>query len=148
MQPHYLASCLVRLQKQRGSVFQKRPQPDLIVPAHRVLSVAQGEDSVDGTVSQQMLLQFFYKKYTQPSIRGTALLILTSNPPHTTASPTALLPDSSGQLELSFGLGKQGESLLSGPQSKPPFSWFSRGTPRAFRPFHQLPFKSQPTVAF
>ena len=72
-QLNHLNGCLICFQKKRGSVFKKRPQSDLVVPADGVLRVPQGEDSVNGTVSQQVFFQFLYRKQTV-SVRETALL--------------------------------------------------------------------------
>lgn len=48
---------LIGFQKQSGSGLEESPQFDLVLPAHRELAVSQSEDLIDGSFTEQVILQ-------------------------------------------------------------------------------------------
>lgn len=58
--PTDLWCCLVGLEQQSRSGLEESPQLDLVLPADGELAVAQGEDLIDGTITQQIVLQFLW----------------------------------------------------------------------------------------
>lgn len=136
----------------------RNAQPDLVVPADRVLRVPQGEDSVNGTVSQQVFFQLLYRKHKQPSVRGNSTtFILTrghlsqnSLPQHPRPRWSApFLPVSQSRVRAWPVSGKEKREVFSWSASRSSLAWpalhvslFLRGVLRAFRWFQKMLLKT------
>lgn len=61
LEPTDLYCGLVGLEQQSRSRLQEGPQLDLVVPTDGELTVPQGEDLIDGSLSQQVVLQLLWE---------------------------------------------------------------------------------------